>query len=88
VAWTIEYARSARKAVEKLDPQTRGRLRRFLEVRVAELEDPRSIGKALTGPLASFWSYRLGDHRVLCEIQDRRVVILVVTIGNRRDVYR
>lgn len=88
MAWTIEYAASARKIVEKLDSRTRTRVRDFLEVRVAALEDPRSTGKPLSGPLSTYWSYRIGDYRAICEIHDREIVILVLKIGNRRDVYR
>jgi mRNA interferase RelE/StbE len=88
VAWTLEYTATARKRIEKLDAQTRKRIRAFLEERVAVLDDPRGLGKPLKGRFASVWSYRVGDNRVICDIQDARVVILVVTVGNRREVYR
>jgi mRNA interferase RelE/StbE len=88
VAWTIEYAASVRKSVKKLDPQTRLRVRNFLEEKIADLDNPRRIGKPLTGPLGGLWCYRLGDYRIVCEIRDRRLVILVVTIDHRREVYR
>jgi len=88
VAWTLEYTSTARKKIEKFDPQTRKRIRAFIEERIAVLDDPRSLGKPLKGRLATVWSYRVGDHRIICDIQDARVVILVVTIGNRREVYR
>jgi mRNA interferase RelE/StbE len=88
VAWTIEYTQAARKTVAKLDATSRRRIRLFLEERVAAADNPRATGKALSGPLATLWSYRVGDFRVICEIQDRRLIVLVVAIGNRRDVYR
>ena len=88
MAWTLEYARSARKSVEKLDSETRRRIREFLENRLATLDDPRALGKPLKWPLVTFWRYRVGDYRILCDVQDRRLVILVVAIGNRREVYR
>ncbi|MEW6633974.1 MAG: type II toxin-antitoxin system RelE/ParE family toxin [Pseudomonadota bacterium] len=88
MAWKLEYARSARKFVEKLDPQTRNRIRDFIENRLAELENPPELGKPLKGPLATFWRYRVGDYRIICDVQDSRLVILVVTIGHRGDVYR
>lgn len=88
MAWTIEYTQAARKSVAKLDATSRRRIRLFLEERVAASDDPRAAGKALSGPLATLWSYRVGDVRVICEIQDRRLVVLVVTVGNRRDVQR
>jgi len=60
----------------------------MMDERVAVLENPRQLGKALKGPLGEFWCYRVGDYRILCDIQDRLVTILVVEIGNRREVYR
>jgi len=60
----------------------------FLDERVASQEDPRSLGKALSGPLGTLWRYRVGDYRVICEIQHEVVKILMVRIGHRREVYR
>jgi mRNA interferase RelE/StbE len=65
------------------------RLVAFLRERVAVLEDPRSIGEALAGPrLGAYWNYRAGDWRIICDIQDARIVVRVLRIGNRRDIYR
>jgi mRNA interferase RelE/StbE len=89
VAWTIEYARSARKFVEKLNPETRKRIRSFLEERLVTLHDPRQVGDALQGArLGNYWRYRVGDYRIIWDLQDSRLVVLVIEIGNRRDVYR
>jgi mRNA interferase RelE/StbE len=88
VAWTLEYSRTARKFADKLDPQTQRRIHGFLEGRIAFLDDPRDAGKPLKGSLATFWAYRVGDYRIICDIQDQRLVILVVNIGHRGDVYR
>lgn len=88
MAWRIEYLRSARKSVEKLEPQTRNRIRDFLYERLAVVDDPRQLGKSLSGPLKGFWSYRVGDHRIICDLQDGAMVVLVVTVGNRRDIYQ
>ncbi|MGV2108356.1 type II toxin-antitoxin system RelE family toxin [Agrobacterium vitis] len=89
MAWTIEYLQSVQKTVRKLDPQTRKRLRDFLEQRLLEAEDPRQIGKPLKGSqLGQYWRYRVGDYRVICDIQDQRLVVLVVEIGHRSGVYR
>ena len=88
MAWTIEYAESVQKAVSKLDPQTRKRIRSYLEEKIAKLDDIRSQGKALTGPLRGLWRYRVGDHRIICEIIDRRLVVLVVKIDHRSSIYR
>lgn len=89
MAWTIEYARSARKFVEKLDRETRKRIRSFLEERLVTLHDPRQVGDALQGALlGNYWRYRVGDYRIIWDLQDSRLVVLVIEIGNRRDVYR
>jgi mRNA interferase RelE/StbE len=88
VAWTLEYARTVRKSVEKLDPQTRSRIRDYLENWIAALDDPRTVGKGLKGPLATFWRFRVGDYRIICDVQDHRLVVLVLEIGHRPDVYR
>ncbi len=88
VAWTIEYAQRVRKSVEKMDGQTRRRIRDFLQTRIASLDDPRSTGHGLAGPLSGLWRYRVGDYRIICDIQDHKLVVLVVEIGHRSEVYR
>lgn len=88
MAWTIEYLPAALKALAKLDRQAADRITRYLDQRVASLDNPRDLGQALTGPLGGLWRYRVGDHRVICEIRDRALVILVVRIGDRKEVYR
>jgi mRNA interferase RelE/StbE len=88
LVWTIDYADTAKVQLRKLDKQTARRIVEYLSERIATLENPRNTGKALTGPLGGLWRYRVGDYRVICEIQDNTVCILVVQIGNRRDVYR
>jgi mRNA interferase RelE/StbE len=60
----------------------------FMDERIARMESPRSTGKALTGPLGDFWRYRVGDCRVICDIQDGALRVLVVQVGNRREIYR
>jgi mRNA interferase RelE/StbE len=87
VAWTIEYDLAARKHTEKLDALTRRRLRNFLEVRIAGQENPRQSGQALQGAvLGQFWRYRVGDYRIICDLQDQRLVVLVIGIGHRREI--
>jgi mRNA interferase RelE/StbE len=86
VAWTVEFDFLARKHVQKLDPQTRNRIRLLLYERLALLDDPRQLGDALQGStLGKFWRYRVGDYRTICDLQDRR---LVVDVGHGCDVYR
>ncbi|MGF9693273.1 type II toxin-antitoxin system RelE/ParE family toxin [Rhizobium sp. 0TCS1.26] len=72
MAWTIEYRQSVRKSMEKLDPVIRPRIRRFLEDRVATLDDPRQSAERLQGPeLGHYWRYRVGHFRIICDIQAR-----------------
>ena len=89
MAWTISYTETALKQLKKLDRPIARRLVDFMNERVAAQADPRSTGKALTGPLlGSYWRYRVGDYRIICDIQDGALMVLVLEIGNRKDVYR
>ena len=89
MAWKIELAALAQKSLDQLDPQIARRILAFLHDRIATLDDPRSIGEALKGSrLGEFWKYRVGDYRVISRIEDGALCILVVQIGNRKEVYR
>lgn len=88
MAWTIEYTATARKQLRKLDKQIARQIVDFMDERIALLKDSRSVGKALVGALGGLWRYRVGDYRVVCEIRDSALLILVLQLGNRRDVYR
>lgn len=88
MVWTIDYTDTAKTQLRKLDKTSAKRILDFMDARVAGRDDPRTTGKALTGPLGGLWRYRVGDFRVICEIQDGALRILVVQLGNRREVYR
>ncbi len=89
MTWTIEYSEAVRRDVRKIDKQNQKRIRDFLEDRVLELDHPRQLGKPLKGSqFQNLWRYRVGNYRILCEIQEERIVVLVVAIGHRKDVYR
>ena len=89
MTWRIRFDPAAEKELKKLDRPEAIRILRFLSERVAVLTDPRSIGEALKGSkLGSLWKYRVGDYRVIADIQDGELCIVVVRVGNRRDVYR
>lgn len=88
MAWTIDYAETAKKQLRKLDQQAAHRILDYLDERIANAQNPRDAGNALTGPLGSFWRYRVGEYRIICDIQDGRLRVLVVQIGNRKAVYR
>ena len=87
LTWTIEYTASARTQLRKLDKQMARRIVDYMTERVAGLEDPRNLGKALTGPLGELWRYRIGNCRVICDIQDDALLVLVVRVGSRDKVY-
>ena len=87
--WTIEFADSAARQLRKLDPQTARRLTGYLRERVSVAKNPRSLGAALKGDeLGQFWKYRVGDYRLIAEIKDKEILILIVRLGHRREVYR
>ncbi len=89
MTWKIEYAESVQKSVRKLDRQIRRRIRDYLEGRLAQMDNPRQAGVALRGArYRELWRYRVGNYRVIAEIDDERIRILVVRIAHRRDVYR
>ena len=89
MAWRVEFLAQAARDVEKLDRQVARRISRFLFDRVANLENPRSVGEALRGSqLGEYWKYRVGDYRIICKIEDDRLLVLVVRIGHRREIYR
>ena len=89
MAYSVELAESADRELGKLDAQHRKRILKFLQGRVAKLEDPRSIGEALHGSqLGEFWKYRVGDYRLIAKIEDDRLVVLVLRVGHRREIYR
>lgn len=89
MAWSIELSTLALKNLEQLDAPIRRRILSFLHERIASLEDARSIGEALKGArLGQLWKYRVGDYRLIASIEDEAVKILVVKIGNRKEVYK
>ncbi len=89
MVWKIEFDPAAIKELRKLDPPTARRIISFLRERIAILDDPCSIGQALSGgKLGDFWKYRVGDWRIITNIEDKRLLILVLRVGNRREIYK
>jgi mRNA interferase RelE/StbE len=87
MTWKIEVLPSAEKQLEKLDRQVQKRVIGFLYKRLLPSDDPRLFGKALTGRLSRYWCYRVGDYRIMTEIQDHRLTVVTVSVDHRRQVY-
>ena len=88
MVWTISYSDSALRSLKKMDKQIARRIVDFMQERIAGADDPRVSGKALTGPLGGLWRYRVGDYRVICEVQNGVMTVLVLEVGNRKEVYK
>ena len=89
MGWTVSLTPAANKQLDSLDQPIRKRIVDFLYGRLAKLDEPRSIGHSLQGSqLGQFWRYRVGDYRILAKIEDDQLVILVVELGHRREIYR
>lgn len=88
LAWTIRLLETAKRDLQKLDRTTADRIDKFLRDRLSSLLDPREIGEPLAGNMRGHWRYRVGDYRIICNIQDRELIVLVIKIGHRREVYR
>jgi len=86
--WTVEISDVAERQLRKLDRQVQKRILDWFDDRIEGCKNPRHFGEPLKGDKAGYWRYRIGDYRVLCDIQDQHVVVLVLTIGHRREVYR
>jgi mRNA interferase RelE/StbE len=88
LAWKIEYTSTALKQLGKFDKPAAKRIVDFMDERIAVLDNPRDTGKALMGAmLGAYWRYRVGDYRVICDIQDHVLCILVVEVRSRKEVY-
>jgi len=89
MAYRVEFSESAERELGKLDPQQAKRILKFLSGRVAKLDDPRNIGEALHGSrFGEFWKYRVGQYRLICKLEDDRLLVLVLRIGHRKEIYR
>lgn len=88
MSWAYSFNETARKQLKKLDRQAQREILGYLDERIASPESPRRFGKALKADLSGLWRYRVGDYRILCQIQDHQLVVLMVAVGHRRQVYR
>jgi mRNA interferase RelE/StbE len=88
LAWTIEFEQDAIRQLNRLDNAVRRRIVEYMELRVAASGNPRQFGKPLRHDMAGYWSYRVGDYRVVCLLEHERLVIAVISVAHRREVYR
>jgi addiction module toxin, RelE/StbE family len=89
LAWKIDFQATAIKQLKKMGHEESARIRDFLHSRVKPLDNPRQLGEALQGPrFKHLWRCKVGDYRIICDIQDQRLVVLVVEVGHRRHIYR
>jgi mRNA interferase RelE/StbE len=86
-AWTIEFDDRARRELRKLDAKIQKTILRYLRERIAGAEDPRVFGKPLRMKLAGLWRYRVGDYRLICRFEENRLVVMILKVGHRSDVY-
>ena len=85
--WTVEFDDRARRELRKLDAKTQQTILRYLRERIAGADDPRRFGKPLRMKLAGLWRYRIGDYRLICRLEENRLVVLVLRVGHRREIY-
>ena len=85
--WIVEFDDRARRELRKLDQQTQQEILRYLRERIAGSPDPRQFGKPLRMNLAGLWRYRVGDYRLICRLEENRLVVFVIRVGHRRDAY-
>ena len=88
MAWKVSFEPRAAKELAKLAQQAQQRIVRFLQERITGDHDPRDLGKPLIGDKAKLWRYRVGSYRIVCRIEDERLMVLVVRVGHRKDIYR
>jgi mRNA interferase RelE/StbE len=87
LAWRIEFAESAQKQFAKLGRESQTRIRKFLRERIAPSEDPRDYASPLRSTLAGLWKFRIGNYRIVAEIRDEEVLVLVLRVGHRKNIY-
>jgi mRNA interferase RelE/StbE len=87
--WILELTERSKRQLSRIDKPDRDRILSYVHDRLLKLDDPRSLGIALKGSeLGSYWRFRVGDYRLICNLQNDLLVILLVEVGHRSDVYR
>ena len=88
MAWTVEVIDFAEKQLRKLDKPIQKRLIDWLDERINGCKNPRHFGEPLRGGMSGLWRYRVGNYRIICEIQDEQLVVIALAVGHRREVYQ
>jgi mRNA interferase RelE/StbE len=88
MTWTVSVTQKTEKAIEKLDSQAKRKIQHFISELLPNFDNPRQTGKALQGDLKGLWRYRVGDYRLITQIKDHELIILVVELGHRKDIYK
>jgi len=88
MSYKVEYSKTAQKQIKKLDNYTQVMLMNWITKNLVNCDNPRSHGKSLKGNLEGQWRYRVGDYRILCDIEDDKLIILVINVGHRRGIYK
>ncbi|HEC16529.1 MAG TPA: type II toxin-antitoxin system RelE/ParE family toxin [Sedimenticola sp.] len=88
MTWTVEWDDRARRDLRRLDQQVQQHVLKYFSERIASGEDPRRFGKPLRHELQGLWRYRIGNYHAICHIEDDHLVVLVVAVGHRRQVYQ
>ncbi len=87
MAWTIEFDEQAERDLARLDHSIQREIKRYLLSRIAPAMNPRDFGHGLTCELAGLWRYRVRDYRIVCRIEDAKLVVLVIAVGHRSTIY-
>lgn len=87
MTWTVEFDDAAAKELRKLDRQAQQEILRYLRERIATDEDPRRFGKPLSRDMAGLWRYRVRNYRMICQIEDDKLIVLVLRVGHRKGIY-
>jgi mRNA interferase RelE/StbE len=88
MAWKVEFTDIAERRIDKLDAEIQRRILKFFRERVVNADDPRALGEPLQGEFRGLWRFRIGDYRAICDIQKKALLVLVLDIGHRREIYR
>lgn len=87
MTWKIEWDDRARKELRKLDPSVQKEILNYLRIRIAKSTNPRAFGQSLSGNKAGLWRYRIGNYRLICKLEANTLVVFVISVGHRKEIY-